>query len=172
MAMKRVVRVLIAVLVAGLGSCCRTSAAPGGAEAFAQLKSLVGHWEEQKPSEHRVTLDIQLTAGGTALLERFHLLEQGKSVEMITMYYLDGGQLKLTHYCVAGNQPTMRASYAPEAKTLTFDFENATNLNSPSDGHMHHAVYTFLDADHFKTTWTFQKDQKEAFSEDAVYVRK
>ncbi len=145
--MKRVVRVLIAVLVAGLGSCCRTSAAPGGAEAFAQLKSLVGHWEEQKPSEHRVTLDIQLTAGGTALLERFHLLEQGKSVEMIT-------------------------SYAPEAKTLTFDFENATNLNSPSDGHMHHAVYTFLDADHFKTTWTFQKDQKEAFSEDAVYVRK
>jgi hypothetical protein len=171
--MKNVSKILIAMLVAaGLASLRHTSAAPGSAEAFAQLKSLVGHWEEQKPSEYKSTLDIELTAGGTALLEKSHMLEQGKSIEMITMYYLDGGQLKLTHYCMAGNQPTMRATYAPETKTLTFDFENATNLKSPNDGHMHHAVYTFLDADHFKTTWTFQKDQKDAFSEDVTYVRK
>jgi hypothetical protein len=171
--MKTVTRVVIAVLLtAGLGGFRHASAAPGSAEAFAQLKSLVGHWEEQKVSEYKATLDIELTAGGTTLLEKSHMLEQGKPVEMVTMYYLDGGQLKLTHYCMAGNQPTMRASYAPEAKTLTFDFENATNLNNPNDGHMHHAVYTFLDADHFKTTWTFQKDQKNVFSEDAVYVRK
>jgi hypothetical protein len=129
-------------------------------------------WYKKKPIKKTATLDIDLTSGGTALLEKFHMVEQGKPVEMITMYYLDGGQLKLTHYCMTGNQPTMRGSYAPETKTLTFDFENATNLKSPNDGHMHHAVYTFLDADHFKTTWTFQKDQKDAFTEDVVYVRK
>jgi hypothetical protein len=169
----KTLRILIAVLVAaGLGGWRQGLAAPGSAEAFAQLKSLVGHWEEQKPSDNKATLDIDLTSGGTALLEKFHMVEQGKPVEMITMYYLDGGQLKLTHYCMTGNQPTMRGSYAPETKTLTFDFENATNLKSPNDGHMHHAVYTFLDADHFKTTWTFQKDQKDAFTEDVVYVRK
>ena len=171
--MKNIARMCIAVLlVAGLEGYRLASAAPSGAEAFAQLKALVGHWEEQKPSEYKSTLDIELTAGGTTLLEKSHMVEQGKSVEMITMYYLDGGQVKLTHYCMAGNQPTMRGTYVPETRTLTFDFENATNLKSPSDGHMHHAVYTFLDADHFKTAWTFQKDQKDAFTEDVIYVRK
>jgi hypothetical protein len=33
------------------------------------------------------------------------------------------------------------------------------------------AVYTFIDNDHFKTTWTFRKEQKDAFTEDVTYVR-
>jgi hypothetical protein len=171
--MKKAAPILIAVaLLAGLAGSRQAAAAPGSAEAFVQLTSLVGHWEEQKANEYKSTLDIELTAGGTALLEKFRMVEQGKPVEMITMYYLDGGQIKLTHYCMAGNQPTMRGSYAPETKTLTFDFENATNLKSANDGHMHHAVYKFIDNGHFQTTWTFQKDQKDAFSEDVIYVRK
>ena len=171
--MKNVIRILVAIaLMAGLAGSRHVFAAGSSAEAFTQLKSLVGHWEEQKTSEYKSTLDIELTAGGTALLEKFRMMEQGKPVEMITLYYLDGGQLKLTHYCMAGNQPTMRGSYAPETKTLTFDFESAGNLKSPNEGHMHHAVYKFVDNDHFQTTWTFQKDQKDAFTEDVIYVRK
>jgi len=171
--MKKAARVLMMVaLMAGLAGSRQVVAAPGNAEGFAQLKSLVGHWEEQKVSQNKSTLDVELTAGGTTLVEKFRVVEQGKPVEMITMYYLDGGQLKLTHYCMAGNQPTMRGSYAPETKTLTFEFENATNLKSANDGHMHHAVYKFIDNDHFQTTWTFQKDQKDAFAESVVYVRK
>ena len=163
---------IVAALVAGLAGP-RLVAAPGAsAEAFAQLKSLVGHWEEQKASDFKSTLDIELTAGGPALLEKFRMVDQGKPVEMITLYYLDGGEIKLTHYCMAGNQPTMRGSYAPESKTLTFDFESAGNLMSPNDGHMHHAVYKFIDNDHFQTTWTFRKDQKDAFTEDVIYARK
>jgi len=171
--MKNTARILIAVaLMAGLAGSRHVVAAGDSAEAFARLKTLVGHWEEQKASENKSTLDIELTAGGTALLEKFRMVEQGKPVEMVTMYYLDGGQIKLTHYCMAGNQPTMLGTYAPETKTLTFDFENATNLKSANDGHMHRAVYKFIDNDHFQTTWTFQKDQKDAFSEDVTYVRK
>ncbi len=171
--MKKAARVLMMIAwMAGLARSRQVVAAPGNAEGFAQLKSLVGHWEEQKASQNKSTLDVELTAGGTTLLEKFRMVEQGKPVEMITMYYLDGGQLKLTHYCMAGNQPTMRGSYAPESKTLTFEFENATNLKSANDGHMHHAVYKFIDNDHFQTAWTFQKDQKDAFTEDVIYVRK
>jgi hypothetical protein len=170
--MKSVTRILMAaVLVAALFGAQRSSAAGGGAAAFEQLKSLVGHWKTDKTNMQDATLDLELTSGGTAVLERFHMINDGKPVEMTTLYYLDGDQLKLTHYCMAGNQPTMRATYAPETKTLTFDFESATNLKSPNDGHMHHAVYTFLDNDHFKTAWTFQKDQKPTFTEDVVYVR-
>jgi hypothetical protein len=171
--MKLGARILIAVaLMAGLAGLRQVVAAQGSAEAFAQLKTLVGHWEEQKASDNKSTLDIELTAGGTTLLEKFRMVEQGKPVEMITMYYLDGGLIKLTHYCMAGNQPTMRGSYTPETKTLTFDFEKATNLKSPNDGHMHHAIYKFIDNDHFQTTWTFQKDQKDLFTEDVIYARK
>jgi hypothetical protein len=171
--MKNAARILTAVaLLAGPAGSRRVVAAGGSADAFAQLKTLVGHWEEQKASDNKSTLDIELTAGGTTLLEKFRMVEQGKPVEMITMYYLDGGQVKLTHYCMAGNQPTMRGTYAPDTKTLTFDFENATNLKSANEGHMHHAVYKFIDNDHFQTNWTFQKDQKDAFTEDVIYVRK
>jgi hypothetical protein len=142
-----------------------------GATAFEQLKSLAGHWETAASSREKATLDLELTAGGTAVIERAQVTDVGKTIEMITLYYLDGEQLKMTHYCMAGNQPTMRGTYAPDTKTLTFEFEGATNLKSPNDGHMHHAVYTFLDNDHFKTAWTFRKDQKDAFTEDATYVR-
>ena len=54
----------------------------------------------------------------------------------------------------------MRGTYAPESKTLTFDFISATNLKSADDGHMHHAVYVFLDDNHIKQTWTFRKNQR------------
>jgi len=170
--MKGLARIL-GVLVLSMGiMAVRSNAAPGGgAEAFEKLKSLAGHWETDKTTMQKATLDLELTSRGTAMLEKFHMLENGKPVEMTTLYFLDGDQLKLTHYCMAGNQPTMTGSYAPETKTITFDLVSISNLKNPDDGHMHHAVYTFIDNDHFKTTWTFRKEQKDAFTEDATYVR-
>jgi hypothetical protein len=147
-------------------------AGDNGTAAFEQLKSLTGHWETGKSNKEKATLDLELTAGGTAVIERAQMTNGGQAVEMVTLYYLDAGQLKMTHYCMAGNQPTMHGNYAPDTKTLTFEFEGATNLKSPNDGHMHHAVYTFIDNDHFRTTWTFRKDQKDAFTEDVTYIRR
>lgn len=142
-----------------------------GSAAFEQLKSLVGHWEAQPAGNEKATLDLELTANGTAVIERSHMIDEGKPVEMITIYYLDGDQLKLTHYCMAGNQPTMVGTYNPETKTVRFDFSSITNLKSPDAGYMHHTVYTFIDNEHFKTAWTFRKNQKDAFTEDVTYVR-
>lgn len=170
--MKTLVKTLGPVILGLAMLTVRSMAAPGGGtEAFEKLKSLVGHWETDKSNMNRATLDLELTSGGTAILEKFRMVENGKPVEMTTLYYLDGDQVKLTHYCMAGNQPTMRGTYSPETKTITFDFVGATNLKSANDGHMHHATYTFLDNDHFKTTWTFRKDQKDSFTEDVTYVR-
>lgn len=150
----------------------RASAGAGnGSEAFERLKSLVGHWETDKTNTSQASLDLELTSGGTAILEKVHMVEDGKSVEMTTLYYLDGGDVKLTHYCMAGNQPTMRGTYSPETKTLTFELVTISNLKNANDGHMHHATYTFVDNDHFKTSWTFRKDQKDAFTEEVSYVR-
>jgi len=169
--MKSMVRIF-SLLALSLGiMAIPNAAARSGAEAFEKLKALVGHWETDKTNMNKATLDLELTSRGTAVLEKFHMVEGGKPVEMTTLYYLDGDQVKLTHYCMAGNQPTMRGTYAPETKTITFDLVSISNLKSPDDGHMHHAVYTFIDNHHFKTTWTFRKEQKDAFTEDVTYVR-
>jgi hypothetical protein len=169
--MRRMTKIVMAlVLTAGMSAAASFSATNGSAEAFEKLKALAGHWECTR-GEMKSTLDISLTGGGSAVVERFHTEEQGKSEEMLTTYFLDGDQLKMTHYCMAGNQPTLRGTYSPETKTITFDFVSATNLKSADDGHMHHAVYTFVDNDHLKMAWTFRKDQKDVFTEDFTYVR-
>jgi hypothetical protein len=142
-----------------------------GAEAFEKLKALAGHWESTTHGPMKSTLDIEVTSNGTAVLERLHAQEKNGPVNMVNIYYLDGGQLKLTHYCMVGNQPTMRGTYSPDASTITFDFVAGTNLKSPNDGHMDHPVYTLIDNDHVKMAWTFQKDQKDAPTEEVEYVR-
>lgn len=170
--MKALVKML-GVLVLGLGimTMRASAAAGGGAEAFEKLKSLVGHWEADKTNMNKASLDIELTSGGTAVLEKSHMMDDGKLVEMTTLYYLDGGDVKLTHYCMAGNQPTMRGTYSPDTGTLRFELVSISNLKTADDGHMHHATYTFIDNDHFKTTWTFRKDQKDSFTEEVTYLR-
>jgi hypothetical protein len=171
--MKSLMNILSVVVLTAVTMSAANPAPPGGgAEAFEKLKALVGHWEEQQPSAMKQALDIQLTSGGSVVMERSSMIQDGASVEMITMYYLDSDQVKMTHYCEARNQPTMRGTYAPETKTLTFDFVTATNMKSPDDGHMHHAIYTFVDNDHVRQVWTFRKNQKDAFTEDTTFVRK
>jgi hypothetical protein len=147
------------------------AAGSGGTAAFEQMKALVGDWQTDSAATGKATLHMELTSGGSALLEKFSMVENGKPVEMITLYFVDGDQLKLTHYCMAGNQPTMAGTYDPAAKTIKFDFVSVSNLKTPDSGHMHHALYTFVDKDHFQTKWTFRKDQKDSFTEDATYVR-
>lgn len=172
--MKRNVKLAIALsAILAMGAVCvrSASAAGNGAEAFEKMKALVGDWETNSAQTGKATLHLELTSGGTALLEKFRMVEDGKPAEMITLYYVDGDQLKLTHYCMAGNQPTMAGTYDPAAKTIKFNFVSVSNLKTPDAGHMHHALYTFIDNDHFKTNWTFRKDQKDSFTEDATYVR-
>ena len=168
--MRKCLLVVAVLVLASLGAT-RAFAGGNGAVAFEQLRALTGHWETSDTNMVHATLDLEPTAGGTALIEKVRFVDNGKSVEMITLYYLDGDELRLTHYCMAGNQPTMAATYDPAAKTIKFDFVGITNLKSPDAGHMHHATYTLIDSDHFKTTWTFRKNQQDAFTENATYVR-
>jgi len=82
--------------------------------------------------------------------------------DMISMFHLDGPKrLLLTHYCAAGNQPRMQASVSPDGKTITFNFVDATNLESPDAGHMQRLVLTVLDDNHHTEEWTFADHGKE-----------
>ena len=121
-------------------------------KSFDKMKSLVGTWEGKMSDGQEVTMTYSLVSGGTALMAA------GVHDSMVTMYALDGNRLLLTHYCSMGNQPRMSASLSPDGKTLEFTFLDATNLSSPQAGHMHHAVFTFVDANHYTEEWTFTQD--------------
>ena len=131
--------------------------------SFAALKSLTGTWEGKTPEGKPVQVSYKVTAGGSALMSEI----QGEHEDMITMFHLDGDRLLMTHYCSAGNQPRMKATLAPDGKSISFDFIDATNLASPDAGHMQHVVFSMPDANHHTEEWTFldhSKEIKESFT--------
>ncbi|HUY92931.1 MAG TPA: hypothetical protein VMV10_29645 [Pirellulales bacterium] len=77
---------------------------------------------------------IRVTSAGSAIEET---LFPGGDHEMVTMYFIDGDKLLLTHYCALGNQPQMQAEPGEDAKRIAFKFVGATNLKSADELHMH-----------------------------------
>ena len=69
------------------------------------------------------------------------------------MLYVDGGQLNLIHYCDAGNRPHMVGKMSPDGKTVEFTLVDISGSTEP--GHMHHAVFTYIDASHHTEDWTY-----------------
>jgi hypothetical protein len=126
--------------------------------SFDQLKSLAGSWEGKNSMGQSVQVSYRMTAGGSALMSEI----VGHGETMISMINFDGpNRLLLTHYCAVGNQPRMQASASPDGKTITFNFLDATNLDSPQSGHMDHVVIALLGADHHIEQWNFIDHGKE-----------
>lgn len=154
---------LIAILVTGVSTSIaqseKSSAAPNA--SFGQFAELVGDWVGKGmhgDEKHEVQVSYKLTSGGSALVET---VDQGGPHEMVTVIHPDGDALLLTHYCVLGNQPHMKATPKSGDKKVAFKFVKATNLKSEKDEHMHDVTFTFIDKDHFKTEWTNYKEGKE-----------
>ncbi len=139
-------------------------AAPTNA-GLEKMKTLVGTWvtadQDGKPTDDVVSI-IKLTAGGSAVHET---LFPGQPHEMISVYTADGSDVVMTHYCMLGNQPRLKAStkslavgqvsnLPATATRLNFEFAGGSNLDPKKDRHMHSAVLTFVDADHLEVEGT------------------
>jgi hypothetical protein len=84
---------------------------------------------------------------------------------MVSVYHLDGADLRMTHYCTAGNQPRMRAEPpSGEVKQLRFVFVDATNLAKSSDDHIRGLTITFQDKDHMTQEWEVREGGKDSFT--------
>lgn len=158
------VLVIAGVVSAGGAATGDSKDSGNAAAAFDKLKGLVGQWEgtsEKGTEKGRVTTTYELVSNGSALLERIHL-EDGS--EIPTLYYLDSNRLMLTHYCIAGNQPTMQAEIlGPASNELRFRFVKATNLASGNAGHMHDVVIKLVNPDQFTANWSWHESGKAAF---------
>ena len=120
-------------------------------KSFGQLKTLAGSWEGTIDGQS-MQVSLRVTSMGNALL---HEMKGPGPDDPITMFYLDGDRLILTHYCDAGNQPRMTATISPDGKTFVFNFLDATNLLSSQQGHMQRVTFTLIDADHHTEKWEF-----------------
>jgi hypothetical protein len=115
-----------------------------------KMKKLVGTWVEAdkdgNPTDTVVSV-IKLTAGGSAIHET---LFPDQPMEMVSVYTADGPDLAMTHYCMLGNQPRMKAAAKSPANQLIFQFAGGGNLDPKKDKHMHAATLTIVDADHIE----------------------
>jgi len=136
-------------------------------KSFDQLKALAGTWHATITTDPPVKemgdgkmgdVSLRVTSRGNALVHEMG--EAGKPEDPtkydhpVTMFYLDNDRLILTHYCDAGNRPRMAARVSPDGKTVEFDFLDVAG--NTQYGHMEHAVFTFIDANHHTEDWTFK----------------
>jgi hypothetical protein len=135
-------------------------------EAFAKLKALAGTWNNKTSnaehhfpdSESKVT--YRLTGAGSALVETDY---PGSGHEMVSVYHLDKDDLRMTHYCAAGNQPRMKLDLAASTPTrLVFVFDGGSNLDPDKDMHIHGLTVDFQGEDKARFAWDANAGGKKA----------
>jgi hypothetical protein len=163
---------VVALLVGGAVARAEEKARQANVKRLEALKGLAGEWVEVgkdgKPTD-KVISSIRVTAGGSAVQET---LFPGGDKEMVTMYHLDGDDLILTHYCMLGNQPRMRAEPGTDVNKIAFKFVGGTNLKSNDEHHMHQATLTIEGKDRLKATWVSCQDGKPCHEANFDLVRK
>jgi len=141
-------------------------APPEAQKSFETMKSLAGNWEgpvtldppQPEMSDGKpLHITMRVTSRGNALVHEMQeagtQLDPAKYDHPVTMFYVDSGRLTLVHYCDAGNRPRMLARPSADGKSVEFDFSDVSG--STNYGHMHHSVFTFIDANHHIEDWTY-----------------
>ncbi len=163
--MKRMIPITLLVLISVSLSVVASQNEQSSREVkhsqFEMLKSLAGSWveldENGQPTTKRSV--FRLTAADSAVMET---LFPGTPHEMITMYHLDGDELMLTHYCAMKNQPRMRMVKASKGNSIEFDFVDGTSMK-PADAHMHSAIITIIDKNHYSAKWTTHENGESSY---------
>jgi hypothetical protein len=181
-----------AVMVGGLAAPRLTNAddtkgtsKPGieAKAAFARMKTLAGDWKatttDEKKAEHDTDkaeehmregkVIFKTTGAGSALVETQF---PGSNHEMTSVYHLDGDDLRMTHYCAAGNQPHVkldRANSTPEQ--FIFVFDGGTNLDPSKDMHIHGVKITFHEDGKVTSAWEGYVGGKKAMTTSFLMSR-
>ena len=153
-------------------ACGLVTASPPENPAFGRFVALAGDWVAAEDGEMTKKGDLvaryHVTGAGSAVVEDIF---PGTPHAMTTVYFLDGSDLVLTHYCMSKNQPRMRAK-ATSSPKVAFTFDGGTNLNPKRDRHMHQATFEFLSQDELISTWIEFAEGKAAMTITMHLVRK
>lgn len=149
--------VLSASLVAsalGAGDDGKKDAPITAKAAFDRLKTMAGDWKNLGTpcnEEGNDQVQYKVTGAGSALVETS---SPGTKMEMISVYHLDGDDLKMTHYCAAQNQPRLkldRAASKPDH--LVFTFDGGSNIDKEKGLYVSGLVLDFQSDSRVKADW-------------------
>ncbi len=137
------------------------------ATMFQRIRSLAGDWRGTVEWAGAMTAGPRpaaaryyVTGSGTAVVE--DVLNDEKPY-MTSVYHLDGDDLRLTHFCSAGNQPRFKADHVDLRKsTASFAFVDITNLKAPDASHVSGASVELLDADHLVVKFQVEAGAKHS----------
>jgi len=157
--MKRLLRPLIPTLMISLLSSAAavfaqvnppksTSAQSDAKKAFEKLKTLAGSWEGTI-GELSTKVAIRVTSGGSAIMHDAFMASTNK----ITMIYLEGDRLFLTHYGGEGNRPRFEGKLTPDGKSVEFSFLDVAG--GTQRGLMKHMMFTIVDANNHVVEVTY-----------------
>jgi hypothetical protein len=141
-------------------------ATPSGADkSFEMMKTLAGEWEgpvavpdmPEMSNGKPLHVSLRVTSRGNSIVHELQEsntpLDAAKYDHPVTMLYVEGDQLNLVHYCDAGNRPHMTGKVSPDGKKVEFTLVDISG--STKHGHMQHAVFTYIDANHHTEDWTY-----------------
>lgn len=138
--------------------------------AFERIKTLAGKWEAKSTKGWEETESYEVIAGGSVVMHLSYGAHPGEW--MATMFHMDGDHLMLTHYCIAKNQPRLRATeISDDGGKITFTFLDGTNLPSRDKGHMDKHVMIIEGPEKLRTRWTWYQDGKESWMEEIEHRR-
>lgn len=152
-------KALHCLLLTTLLSLSTVALASDAEKSFERLKALAGTWEGRVTTTPKapevegvkMTVTLRVTSMGNVLMHE--MVGEGRPDDPITMIYLDGGALQLTHYCDAGNRPRMAGTPSADGKNVEFAFMDLTG--GTQYGHMHGAAFTLIDENRHTEDWTF-----------------
>jgi hypothetical protein len=165
----RIALSVVFVLIAAAAFAADAPVAQSDAQkSFTTMKSLAGEWEGPvtvaevpQMSGSKTHASLRVTSRGHVLVHEFQEagtpLDSTKYDHPVTMLYVDGDQLTLIHYCDAGNRPRMTGKMSPDGKTVEFELKD---ISGSTEEHMHHSVFTIVDANHHTEDWTFMMNDK------------
>lgn len=127
---------------------------PDHAATFERLKALAGTWTgrmEDPLNGPPVTVRYEVVSAGRALVE---YQNPGTSYEMVNVYFLADGVLRVTHYCAAGNQPAYHLGEDSTAELAILEPAGGTGFDPAQDGHVRQGEIRFVAPDRIEERWT------------------
>lgn len=142
--------------------------------ALEKLKLLAGDWEARDGKSYGgkpIRVSYKVVSNGTGVMETYYQVGSD-FIDMVTVYHLDGDSLMMTHFCAVNNQVRLRAEpLTADAKALSFNYIDATNLSVSHKDVMTKLEMSLPDNEHFTQTWTWRMtdDKGKKYDEKAVY---
>jgi hypothetical protein len=117
-------------------------------KAFERLKTLAGSWEGTI-GDLSAQVTIRVTSAGSAIMHDAFMASTTK----ITMIYVEGDRLLVTHYGGEGNRPRFEGKLTADGKGVEFSFVDVSG--GTKRGLMKRMTFTLVDANNHVVDVTY-----------------